>query len=190
VTVHVGRHRPRPVESDQGGHIVERGGGQGAHQRAHRPPFELEHAHRVALAEHEERRFVVEGDVVDVGTTSGRNLDEVEGALDDGEIPQPEEVHLEQPEIFDAVHLVLGHDWGVARIVVVRLALNGDILGKGQVGDDYRRGMDAVPPAQSFEPLGHVDDLFGIGVRLVHGAQLGRRREAVLEALDLGQAGR
>jgi len=70
----------------------------------------LEHAHRVALAQHGEGLGVVEGDPVDVRTAAGRDLDQVEGPLDDREVPEPEEVHLQQTQLLDAVHLVLGHD--------------------------------------------------------------------------------
>ncbi len=51
VVVHVGRHRARPVQRDEGGDIVERRGRQGAHQRPHGSALELEHPHRVASAE-------------------------------------------------------------------------------------------------------------------------------------------
>ena len=41
------------------------------------------------------------------GTCALCFLDEIEGALDDGEIAETEEVHLQQPERLDPVHLVL-----------------------------------------------------------------------------------
>ena len=81
-----------------------------AQQRAHRPAFELEDAHGVARAQHLERLLVVEGDAVDVGAGAGRRLDEVERDLEDVEVAQAEEVHLQQAEVLDAVHLVLRDD--------------------------------------------------------------------------------
>ena len=44
------------------------------------------------------------------GRVGGRH--QLEGPLDDREVSQPEEVHLEQPEVLDGVHLVLGDDLG------------------------------------------------------------------------------
>ncbi len=44
VVVHIGSHRTRPVEADKGGHVVEAGRRKRAHQRTHRPRFQLEHA--------------------------------------------------------------------------------------------------------------------------------------------------
>ncbi len=60
--------------------------------------------------EHGEGRLVVEGDGVDVGSLALGLGHQVEGSLDDREVPEAEEVHLEQPELLHPVHLVLGHD--------------------------------------------------------------------------------
>ena len=189
VPVHVGRHGAGAVQGDQGGDVVERGGGERAHERAHGPALELEHAHGVALAQHDEGGLVIERDVVDVWPVLGGDFDQVEGPLDDREVAQPEEVHLEQPEVFDAVHLVLGDDGCIPGVVVVGLALDGDVLGERQVGDDHGRGMDPVSSAQPLEAPGHVDDALGLGIGLVHGAQFGGGGKAVLESVGLGQAG-
>ena len=56
VAVHVGGHGPRSVQGDQGGHVVEGGRGERAHERPHRAALELEDAHRVAPAQHGEGR--------------------------------------------------------------------------------------------------------------------------------------
>ena len=189
VAVHVGGHRPGPVEGHQGGHVVEAGRGQRAHERPHRAALELEHADRVAPAQHGERRGVVERDRVDVGPVAGGGLDQVEGPLDDREVAQAEEVHLEQAELLDPVHLVLGDDGGVLGVVAVRLALDGQVLGERLLGDDHGGGVDAVLAAQALEALGHVDDPPGLGVGGVHGPQLGGRGVAVLVAFDPVQAG-
>ena len=189
VAVHVGGHGARPVQGHQGGHVVEAGRGERPHQRPHRPALELEHPHRVPPAQHGEGVRVVEGHAVDVRAAPGGHLDEVEGPLDDRQVAQPEEVHLEQPEVLDPVHLVLGDDGGVVGVVPVRLALDGNVLGQRLVGDDHGGGVDAVLAAQSLEALGHVDDLFGLGIGLVHGPELGGGGEPVLVPFGAGQAG-
>ena len=101
----------------------------------------------------------------------------------------PRKSIFEQAEVLDPVHLVLGDDGGVVGIVAVRLALDGDVLGQRLVGDDHRGGVDAVLAPQALEALGHVDDPLGLGVGLVHGAQLAGGGEPVLVALGPGQAG-
>ena len=189
VAVHVGGHGARPVQGHQGGHVVEAGRGERPHQRPHRPTLELEHPHRVPPAQHGEGVRVVEGHAVDVRAVPGGHLDEVEGPLDDRQVAQPEEVHLEQPQVLDPVHLVLGHDGGVVGVVPVRLALDGNVLGHRFVGDDHGGGMDAVLAPQTLEAVGHVDDLFGLGIGLVHGPELGGGGESVFVAFGAGQAG-
>ena len=131
------------------------------------------------------------GDVVDVGARPGRLLDEVERHLDHREVAQPEEVHLQQAELLDAVHLVLGDDRRVARVRArLGLALDRQVLGERLVGDDDRGGVDAVLAAQALEAPGDVDHLLRVGVLLVHLAQVGRGDVAVLVALDALEAGR
>ncbi len=180
VVVHVGRHRARSVQGHQGGHVVEGGRGQRAHQRPHGSALELEHADRVAAAQQRQRGVVVERDGVDV---EGRVLgaaDQLDRVLDDVEVAQAQEVHLQQAELFDAVHLVLGDDRRVlGALAVLGLALDREVVGERVPGDHHRGGVDAVLAAQALEALGHVDDLVHVGVGVVHGPQLAGRLVAV-----------
>jgi hypothetical protein len=151
--VHVRRHGPRPVEGHQGGDVVEAGGGQGPHERPHGAALELEHADRLAPAEQGEGVVVVEVDVVDVDLGCRVRFDQLEGvSVDDVEVAQAEEVHLEQAQVLDPVHLVLGDDRSVLRVLAgLGLALDGQVLGEGLLGDHHRGGVDAVLAAQALE---------------------------------------
>ena len=87
-------------------------------------------------------------------------LDQVEGSLDDRQVAQAEEVHLEQAELLDAVHLVLGDDGRLGGVLAaLGLALDGQVLGERVVGDHHGGGVDAVLAAQALEAPGDVDDL-------------------------------
>ena len=112
------------------------------------------------------------------GRSPGRCLDQVEGALDDRQVAQAEEVHLQQAEVLDAVHLVLGDDRGVLGPVRrLGLALDRQVLGERLVGDDHGGGVDAVLAAQPLEALGDVDRPgCASGSVVVHLAQLRRPR--------------
>ena len=125
---------------------------------------------------------VVEGDVVDVELDAPGLADDLERVGDDVEVAQAQEVHLEQAELLDAVHLVLGDDRARPRRAgaVLGLALDRQVLGERLLGDDHRGGVDAVLAAQALEALGHVDDLAGVGVGLVHLPQLAGHLVAVL----------
>ena len=119
-----------------------------------------------------------------------RRLDEVERPLNDREVAQAEEVHLEQAQLLDAVHFVLRDDRRVlGGPTGVGLALDGQVIGQRVPRDHDRSGVDAVLAAQALEAERDVDDLLGLGVGLVHDAQLAGRCVAVLVALGLGQAG-
>ena len=114
--------------------------------------LELEDPDRVAAAQHLVGALVVEGDVVDVGSVPGRLLDEVERRLDHRQVPQSEEVHLQQAERLDPVHLVLGDDRRVAGIGPgLGLALDRQVLGERLFRDDDGGGVDAVLAAQALE---------------------------------------
>ena len=120
---------------------------------AHRPALELEHADGVAGAQQLEGLRIVERDVVDVGPDPGGPLDEIEGDLHHVEVAQAEEVHLEQAEVLDAVHLVLRDDRRVFdRASRLRLALDRQVLGERLAGDHHRGGVDAVLAAEALEP--------------------------------------
>ena len=151
-----------------------------AQQRAHRPALELEHAHRVGLLQQRERLGVVEREVVDVGALAGGALDQVERDLHHVEVAQAEEVHLQQAEVFDAVHLVLRHH---RRVFDGRaglgLALDRQVLGERLAGDHDRGRVDAVLAAQAFETERDVDDAARVGIVVAELAQLGRHLVAV-----------
>ncbi len=185
VLVHVGRHGTGPVERDKGGDIVERVGHEGAHQRPHRAAFELEHPDRVSPAQGGEGVGIVEGDTVDVGPRPLGESDEIEGPLDDRQVPQAQKVHFEQAQLLHAVHLVLGDDGGLGdRLSALGLALHGEVLGEGVLRDHDGGGMDAVLASEPFESLGHVDDTARLGILRVHVAQLPGGGEAVVLSLD------
>ena len=167
VAVHVGRHRTRPVEGHERGDVVEARRRERAQRRAHGCALELEHSDRVPPPQHLEGR-----------------LDQVEGDLDDRQVPQPEKVHFQKPELFDTVHLVLGDDGGVSGIGArFGLALHRQVLGERLVGDHDRGGMDAVLAPQALEAPGDVDDELRVGVLLVHLAKVGSGHIAVLVTL-------
>ena len=180
VVVHVRRHRAGPIEGDEGGDIVERVGGERADQGPHGRGLELEHPDGVASLEQFEGRAIVELDGVDVELDALRILDQLETVGDDVEVSQAQEVHLEQPEILDAVHLVLGDDRRLLDgLAGLGLALDREVLGERIVGDHHGGSVDAVLTAQTLEALGDIDDPGDIGVGVDHVAKLARGLVAV-----------
>ena len=180
LVVPVLRHRARPVQRDHGGDVFEGLRIQRAQERPHRPAFELEDAHRVGLLQQGEGLGIVEREVVDVGPLAGRPLDEVERDLHHVEVAQTEEVHLQQPEVFDPVHLVLrDHRRVFDGRAGLRLALDRDVLGERLAGDHDRGRVDAVLAPQAFETERDVDHAARVGIVVAELAQLVRHLVAV-----------
>ena len=134
--------------------------------------------------------LVVERDGVDVEVDAPELLDDPQRVGDDVEVAEPEEVHLEQAEVLDAAHLVLGDDRrGLGVLVGAGLALDRQVLGELVAGDHHRGGVDAVLAAHALEALGDVHDPPGVGVLVVHLPELGGHLVAVLVLLLLLEAG-
>ena len=124
--------------------------------------------------------------MIDVGSLAGSLFHEIEAALDDRQVAESEEVHLEQTKLLDPVHLVLRDDRRVFDVAGrVGLALDREVLGQRITGDDDGGRVDAVLPAQSLEASSNVDDPLCNRVRVVHVAQLLCGLEAVLMAREL-----
>src|SRR5579863_9482741 len=129
IVVHVRCHRAGPVERNKGRNVPQGCWQQGPDQGPEVGAFQLENTDRVTPLEQAERRRVVEVDVVYVGAVAGVQLDHVQGPLDHAQVAQPEEVHLEQAQLVDGVHLVLGDYRGVFWAATwLRLALHRQVL--------------------------------------------------------------
>ena len=130
--------------------------------------------------QHLVRLLVVERQLVDLDADAVGLLDDLERRLDDVQVAQPEEVHLEEAELGDVVHVELRDELGVA------LLLQRQVLGERLVADHHGGGVDGVVADEALEAHRQVDDLLDLGVGVVgllelaagqHGlAEGGRRR--------------
>ena len=131
----------------------------------------LEHADRVAAAQHRVGLVVIQRHVIDV------ELDPAVVQMpqrlgDHREVPQAEEVHLEQAELRDAVHVELRHH--LLRVVAgILRQLERQVLDERSVADHDAGGVHGVLAPQSLEGARGVDDLLGLRLALVGLAELG-----------------
>ena len=116
--VHAGPQRSGSVQGIEGDEVFEPVGSEVAHEGAHRAALELEDTDRVAATQHLVDRLVVERHGVDVRPVPRVAFDQVQGTLDRREVAQAEEVHLQEAERLDAVHLVLGDDLGIVTLLL------------------------------------------------------------------------
>ena len=128
----------------------------------------MEHPGGVAPLEQFVGPGVVQIHVVDVDVDPVHLADQVQGVVDHREVPQTQEVHLEQTQLLHRVHLELGDGRGLVLRLGVRLALYGQVLREGFACDHDRGGVDGVLPTQPLQAPGDVDHLLDVGVGLVH----------------------
>src|SRR5439155_21308220 len=117
-------HRSRPEERDHGHHVLDPVGLELADVAAHAGGFQLEHAGRLARTQEVEGLLVVKWNVLTPDLDAALVLDEPKRVLEDREVPEPEEVELQHPELLELLVLVLG----LERIDVALRALQWDEL--------------------------------------------------------------
>ena len=111
----------------------------------HAGRLKLEGAHRVAVAIKLISQFVVDGDMVDINIHAVVLLNHAEGILDDGEVLQPQEVHLNEAHRLHHVAVILGHQHLAARLLIVDGA-NGGNIGNVLCANDNATGVNAHLP--------------------------------------------
>ena len=104
--------------------------------------------------------------------------DELDGLVDDIEVPQAEEVHLEQAELDDVAHPDLGDD-----LLVGALLLERNDVDQWLGADDDAGGVDRVGTREPLEWLRELDDLLRDRVGVDGLSQLGARLERGRERL-------
>ncbi len=169
VVVHVDAHRPRPIEREHGGDVLETVRRHRLEQLTHRRRLQLEHPDGVAPRQQVEGLLVLERDLLDHEARIALGSDHRLGVGDHVEVAQPQEVHLQQAEIFDAVHFVLGDDRRIGRVLArLGFALDRHIVGDGVLGDHHGSGVDAVGPLQPLQTPRDVDHPLEIRIGVVH----------------------
>ena len=127
-------------QRDHGGELAHVLGLQLHHVPAHAGRLHLEHAEGVAVAEDLGGGGVAVRDLKEVDTLAAAVLDEVERLLKDREVREAEVVDLQQADLLDVTHRILGSgDGGLVVRVLVRRALERHDVGERLRGDDDAR---------------------------------------------------
>ena len=140
-------HRARAVEGDERDAVLELGRLHEPQRLTHPGGLELEDASGLAARQHLVRLRVVERDLRDVDSA-----DEPDRLVDDVEVAQAEEVHLQEAERLDVLHRELGTTLWLGALLLER-----HVLGQRTVADDDARGVDRVLADEALERSGEVD---------------------------------
>ena len=159
-------HRAGPIERDERHDVHEAGGLELRADALHPLGLELEHAERLATADHLVGLGVVIRDGRDVELGVDRAPDLVHRSLHHGEVAQAEEVHLQQADALDDVHVVLRVDAIVADLH------QRHVVGQRILRDDDACGVGRGVACQPFDRRCGVEQLSNLGVVIVQYAQL------------------
>ena len=174
-------HRAGPVQRHHGDDVLQPLGPELPEGVAHARRLELEHPERSRVGEELVGLGVVERDPLRIDPERPALLDEAHRVGDHGERPETEEVHLEEPELLDGPHRVLGDD-----LLALGVPVERDVLHERLVGDHHARGVLAGVAGQTLEPLGDLPELGDLGPAL---DRLGQGR-ALLEGVVQGDVER
>ena len=161
-------HRAGSVERDHGDEVFELLGPETAERVAHPGRFELKHAERLRLGEHLVRFLVVERQAIEIEVEPAGLLDQRHRVGEHGERAEPEEVHLQEPELLDRSHRVAGDQLRPLGVLVER-----DVFLEGLVGDHHRGGVHRRVARAALERAGDGPQL---GHDLLSLHHLGERR--------------
>ncbi len=115
---------------------------------------ELEDAEGVAAGQQLVGRLVSSSvEVLEDDRLAAVGLDVAQAVVEDGEVAQAEEVHLEQAEGLAGAHVELGDDRAV-----LLAALDRDDVEQRLRGQDHAGRVHAPLPLEPLEPSGGVDD--------------------------------
>ena len=125
-------------------------------------------------------------------------VDELDGSVQDGEISQPKEVHLEQAQLGHRVHGILGHHHR-AVFVAAGGTLERHRFGERFISDEDTGGVGTDVVNDSLKRLGVIDEVpdrpvvlivvheLGIGAHRV-GQRSGLQRDHAGDAVDISVA--
>ena len=183
VGVRVGAHRAGPVERQHRGDVLEVVRFHQPQQRAHRTAVELEHAERVAAGEQLVGRLVVQRQRQQVEFLAVVELDVLDRVVDDRQVAQAQEVHLEQAERLAGRVVELRDDHAVGVPAHQR-----DVVDDRLGAHDHAGRVHAGLPDQALDAAGGVDDLLDVRVGVVQRAHLaGFAVPLVVVVEDAGQ---
>ena len=149
-------HRAGAVEGNHRRDVAQVRGLQFLDVTLHPRAFQLEQVGGVPGGQQLEGWAVVQGQRLQVYGHAAAFLQQLHGAVEDGEVGQPQEVHFEQAQVGHRVHGELGHEHRAALVASGR-ALQGHRIGQGFVGNQHPGGVGADVVHDSLQPLGLVD---------------------------------
>jgi len=159
---HARSERPGSVEGDDRNQLLEVLGAQLRDELGHTGGLDLKHALRVATRQQRVGLRIVERHVLDPKVRVVGLANSAPRIRDRGEGLEPEEVELDQPELFHAAHVELGQHVARLRVAIQRHLLDQRPIADhdtGRVGRGVAR--QALETARGLEQLRDLPIRFG-----------------------------
>ena len=151
---------PRTEQGNQGDHILQGVRLQATDQVFHATGFKLEHRCGFRLLEHVERWHVVQRNLINVQSRPALPLqtrvNHLQGPVDDGQGPQPQEVKLHQAGVFHIALVELGHQ-AAALVITVQRREIGNLGGCNH----HAAGVLTGVSTHTLKFQGHLPDFLG-----------------------------
>ena len=166
-------HGAGTVQSDDSGDVLNALGLQSYADAGHTGRFHLEHTVGFAVGEHFVGLRVPLRDVIQ-GEVRLPGLHHFHGIVQHRQVPQAQEVHFQQAQLFQCGHDILA-DHG---FVIFR---QGHIFVHRLPGDDHAGGVGGGVAGHSLQRPGGVDELFYLLVGLIEVAELLAEPQCVIQ---------
>ena len=158
-------HRARAIESIHGNQVLKASGMQFNEILLHACRLKLEGARCHSLAIQLVGLGVIDGNLLDVDIDAMIELDVGNGFLDNREVFQSQEVHLNQACILNHTALVLGDD--DALTIAVCSSAHRNPIGNVVTADNHAAGMNTCTAHTALQLLGKPDGLAHPGILII-----------------------
>src|SRR5579872_1862698 len=162
-------HRSRPVHGEQRDNVTELGWAHTGDETLHAVAVDLEYPESRATREQLVNARMVEGNFVDFEVAARTVSHQAGRALQNSQRAKAEEVHLQQPDLFDGPHRLLRRDRVDLRHFVQRYVLDQRIP-----RDHHAGGVGGRVAGHALEVFHRVEHPAQAVVRVVELLQLGR----------------
>ena len=139
-------HGAGPEQRHHGHDVLDVAGPEVFEISGHARALQLEDADRLPRGEQVVRLAVVQRDTLQIDAVSPGAFDDLHRGVENGEVRQTEEVHLQQTNLLDRDHVVLGHH----QIALGRF-LQRHVLDQRVARDDHAGRMRAGVPGHSLQ---------------------------------------
>ena len=173
---HATFQRSRPIQCRGGDDVGEMVRLHSQQQVANAARFQLENALGFATLQQRKGGLVVERELQRIDRFSGRLLDQLDRPAQDGQVPQSQEVHLQQARSFDVAHRPLGD-----HILLSGHPPQRHVFGQRFVGDHDGGGVGADVSGQPLDLHRQLEQFANLGIPFVGHLQVGAFLERFLD---------